>query len=229
MFQLPPLPYDLTDLEPFLSPFQIYIHYYRHHKAYVDNLNKLLVEEKKKGNHSFDGATLYQVIMTSLKEKNMKIYHNASQHYNHAFYWDSMAKPKVEEKDANQIIKYFDQIDQLSPTAKKMLRDRFGTLQQFEKEFIDVAGTMFGSGYVWLVIHPETGDLAVITTKDGDLPQIYKLFPLLNLDLWEHAYYLDYVFQRQNYVTSFLPFVNWAFVSKNMDDYFALQNKKLGS
>lgn len=231
MFQLPKLAYELSDLEPYLSPFQIYTHYYHHHKAYVDNLNKLLEAKMNGGdgqNNPYANATLYEIIMTSLRLGDTKIFHNACQHYNHCFYWQSLTPaPRRQHTDENQSDPKdtFDSISALSLPAKIMLTRRFGTPERFAADFVEVASTMFGSGYAWLVMDPDTRQPEIITTKDGNVPQLYKYFPLLNIDLWEHAFYLDYVFERPKYISGFLRHINWAFVSKNLDDFSALARR----
>jgi Fe-Mn family superoxide dismutase len=198
MFKLPVLEYELYELQPFMSPFLLYTHYYRHHKKYLDTLNMLLIDNRK-----YENKNILQIIFESKKNNDNKIFNNACQHYNHSFFWMSITPLKLNiPSELEQNIIY-----------------SFKSIPNFKKKLIDTAKSLFGSGYMFIVIPTKQThthlNLEIITTKDADVPQLYGYHPICNLDLWEHSYYLDYLFQRDKYIEEFYNFINWNFVYEN--------------
>jgi len=194
---LPPLPYDMTALEPHISANTLSFHYGKHHQAYVTNLNKLLDETDDKALRSM---SLEEVIKVSAKKPEMTgIFNNAAQVWNHSFYWNCM-KPKGGGEP--------------SAAFKAQIEKAFGSFEKFCTEFKQAAITQFGSGWAWLV-KSQNGDLKIIKTGNADLPMVHGMTALLTCDVWEHAYYLDYQNRRPDYVDTFLQhLVNWEFVEQ---------------
>ncbi len=195
-FTLPPLPYDKKALEPYISERTLFFHYEKHHRGYVDNLNKLAQEK------GLIGLTLDQVIEKSASDPELKtVFNNAAQDWNHTFYWNSMmAKGGGEPKGA----------------IADLITKTFGGYAEFKKQFIETGTKLFGSGWVWLVLDKD-GKLKIVPTPDADLPMIHGEKALLTCDVWEHAYYLDYQNLRKDYVTLFLDhLVNWDFANENL-------------
>lgn len=194
-FELTELPYDRDALEPHISARTLDYHYGKHHKGYVDKLN-----ENAAGTR-YEEMTLEDVIRTSFKKKDKSVYNNASQAWNHTFLWDSM-KPGGDGRPAGAV--------------SDMINDRFGGLDTFRKQFKESAVAQFGSGWTWLIADEDT--LAIVSTSDADSPLTTDTKPLLTLDVWEHAYYLDYQNSREKYVDAFLEhLINWDFVQTNLD------------
>jgi Fe-Mn family superoxide dismutase len=190
-FTLPQLDFKFTDLKPFISPFLIYTHYCHHHQTYVDKLNELI-----KNNNKLRDRKLIDII----KNSDGKIFNNACQHFNHSFFWKSISPKEMPIPE---------------PLLSQILID-FGSLDNFKKEFIQKSNDMFGSGYTWIVFDPKDNKkkIKIVTTKDGFVPIINNLIPLLNLDLWEHAYYLDYTYQRNEFINKFWNHMNWNFANQ---------------
>ncbi len=195
MNTLPPLPYADNALEPVISAKTISFHYGKHHKAYVDNLNKAVEGTE------FANMPLEKIIAaTAGKADKAAIFNNASQVWNHTFYWNSLSP-----KGGGQ-----------PPAAlKKMIEASFGAVDACKKELATAATTQFGSGWAWLV--PDSGRLKVVKTSNADSPLIKGIKPLLTIDVWEHAYYLDYQNRRPDYVNAVLDkLINWNFAMDNL-------------
>jgi Fe-Mn family superoxide dismutase len=188
-FTLPELPYSKDALAPHLSAETLEFHHGKHHKAYVDNLNKL-VDGKPESNKSLD-----EVIMSS----DGKVFNNAAQIWNHTFYWNSM-KPRGGGQPTG-------------PIAEAINRD-FGSFEAFATAFSEAAAGQFGSGWAWLVL--DKGKLAVTGTPNADLPMKHGKTALLTIDVWEHAYYIDFRNARPKYIETFLAHLaNWDFAQQN--------------
>lgn len=188
MIDLPPLPYPMDALAPYISERTMEFHYGKHNKAYVDNLNKLI-----KGTE-FENMPLEEIIQTTYnKPEYTPIFNNAAQAWNHTFFWNSM-KPNGGGEPQGEL--------------KKKIEKNFGSYEKFREEFKNAATTQFGSGWAWLV---EDGDkLAVVKTSNADTPIARGQKPLITVDVWEHAYYLDYQNRRPDFVEVFLNnLVNW--------------------
>lgn len=183
-FELPALPYAMNALEPYISERTMEFHYGKHHKAYVDNLNKLIA-----GPH-FEQMSLEEIIRkTAGKTEYAGIFNNAAQAWNHAFFWTCM-QPGGGGEPAGEM--------------KKKIERSFGGYDKFREEFAAAATTQFGSGWAWLAEDEESGKLKVIKTANADTPIAHGLKPLLTVDVWEHAYYLDYQNRRPDFVNAFL-------------------------
>jgi superoxide dismutase, Fe-Mn family len=189
-FTLPPLPYDKGALAPHLSAETLEYHHDKHHAAYVNNLNKL-IEGKPEASKSLE-----EIIKTS----EGGVFNNAAQVWNHTFYWSCM-KPGGGAAPTGDL-------------AQAITRD-FGSLEKLTEELSAAAVTQFGSGWAWLVL--DKGKLAVTKTPNADLPLKHGQKALLTLDVWEHAYYIDYRNLRPKYVeTFFKSLVNWDFALENL-------------
>ena len=193
--ELPPLPYADNALDPYISANTIGYHYGKHHKAYVDNVNKLIA-----GTELAD-LPLEKIITTTAgnAEKQM-IFNNAAQVWNHTFYWKSM-KPKGGGAPPKELAAKIDAA--------------FGSYDGFKKAFTEAAVMQFGSGWAWLVA--KDGTLQFLKTPNAENPLHKGLKPVLTIDVWEHAYYLDYQNKRPDYVAAFLDhLVNWEFAATNL-------------
>lgn len=193
-FDLPPLPYGKNALEPHMSARTLEFHHGKHHKAYVDALNKLA------SGTPFEKAKLEDVVKESFKDKkNIAIFNNAAQAWNHNFFWHCM-RPNGGGAPRGDL-------------AKRIEHD-FGTLDAFKSQFKEAATAQFGSGWAWLI---EDGNkLAIAKTANAENPLALGQKALLTCDVWEHAYYLDYQNRRGDMVQAFLDhLVNWDFVAKN--------------
>lgn len=194
---LPPLPYEMTALEPYISANTLSFHYGKHHQAYVTNLNNLLADAADK---SLATLSLEEIIKASARKPDMVgIFNNAAQVWNHSFYWNCMKHNGGGEPSA---------------AFKARLEEAFGSFEKFCAEFKQAAVTQFGSGWAWLVKDQE-GKLKIMKTGNADLPMAHGETALLTCDVWEHAYYLDYQNRRPDYVDTFLKhLINWDFVEQ---------------
>ena len=189
-FTLPNLPYSKDALAPHISAETLEYHHGKHHAAYVTNLNKLL-EGKPEANKSLE-----EIIMSS----EGGVFNNAAQVWNHTFYWSSM-KPGGAGQPTGDLLAAIN-------------RD-FGSFDKFKEEFATAGATQFGSGWAWLV--EKDGKLAVTKTPNADLPMKHGQKALLTMDVWEHAYYIDYRNARPKYIEIFLNnLANWDFALGNL-------------
>jgi len=191
----PALPYAENALEPVISAKTIGFHYGKHHKAYVDNVNKLIAGT------GFEGLPLEDIIKkTAGKPEHAGIFNNAAQVWNHTFFWNSLT-PKSGGKPSEVLM--------------KKIEESFGSFDDFLKELTEAAKTQFGSGWAWLVLDGKK--LKVMKTPNAETPLTMSVIPLLTIDVWEHAYYLDYQNRRPDYVTTVLDkLINWEFAGKNL-------------
>lgn len=189
MFKLPPLKYKMDALEPYISLRTMEFHYLKHHQAYIDNLNKLIAGT------DFENMALPAIIkQTAGKSEYSSIFNNAAQTWNHTFFWNAM-RPNGGGKPHGQLL--------------EDISRSFGSYENFRKEFKDAALAQFGSGWAWL-IRKDDGQLAVMKTSNADNPMAHDLEALLTIDVWEHAYYLDYQNRRGDFVDTFLDhLVDW--------------------
>jgi Fe-Mn family superoxide dismutase len=188
-FELPELPYEMGALEPNISAKTLEYHYGKHHKAYIDKLNAALETE------DFGSASLEEII----KKADGGLYNNAAQAWNHSFYWYGMSPEGGGAPTGD---------------AAAAIDEAFGDFETFKKQFTDTAMTHFGSGWAWLALND--GKLEVVGMHDADSPLKNGHKPVLALDVWEHAYYLDYQNARPDYITAFWNVVNWDFVSEQL-------------
>ncbi len=193
--QLPALPYDLDALEPHISRSTLEFHHGKHHAAYVTNLNNLVAATELEGQSLED--TITAVAGDAAKAG---IFNNAAQVWNHSFYW--------------QCIKAGGGGTPSGDLAAKIDAD-FGSFDAFKEQFKTAGATQFGSGWAWLVL--DGGTLKVTKTANADLPLAHGQKALLTMDVWEHAYYLDYQNRRPDYMSTYLDkLVNWDFVAANL-------------
>ncbi|GAC1457243.1 MAG: superoxide dismutase [Steroidobacteraceae bacterium] len=195
--RLPPLPYGLDALEPVISAATLSVHHGKHHQAYVDKLNELVAGT------AFADLTLQAlVVQTAGKQEHAAIFNNAAQAWNHAFYWRCL-KPV-----GGQSVP-------VPGTLGRMIREAFGDLAALKGEFAKAAIEQFGSGWAWLVL--DGAQLRIVRTGNANDPLAHHLRPLLALDVWEHAYYLDYQNRRPDYVHAVLDrLINWEFAAANL-------------
>ena len=195
-FELPPLPYAQDALAPVISSGTIGFHYGKHHRGYLDNLNGLV-----RGT-PYEKMSLEDAIRaTASSPAQAAVFNNAAQVWNHTFYWNGM-KPGGGGKPGGEI--------------GKAIEKAFGSYENFRKEFLAAALGQFGSGWAWLVADGRA--LRVVKTANAENPFTQRLRPLLTIDVWEHAYYLDYQNRRKDFVEASLDrLVNWAFVEGNLE------------
>ena len=187
--QLPELPYAKEALTPHISAETIEYHYGKQHKAYVDNINRLI-----KGTE-FEKMSLEDIILKS----SGGIFNNAAQIWNHTFYWNCLS-PNGGGEPAGELA--------------DIITKQFESFTQFKDKFTKAAVTLFGSGWTWLVENAD-GSLSIETTSNAGTPLEDGKKPLLTCDVWEHAYYIDYRNARAKYIEAFWNLVNWEFVTRN--------------
>lgn len=189
-FELPALPYDQNALEPHISAETLEFHYGKHHKSYVDKLNGMLAGTE------LESASLEDVI----RQSEGGVFNNAAQIWNDSFYWECLSPNGGGE-----------------PTGAlaDAINNTFGSFAAFKEEFSAAAAGNFGSGWTWLVQNAD-GSVAISNTSNAGCPLTDDVTPLLTVDVWEHAYYIDYRNARPKYLEAFWNLVNWDFVSSNM-------------
>ncbi len=200
-FSLPPLPYEEGALAPVISAATLAVHHGAHHKAYIDKTNKM-AEEK-----GLTGKTLLDIVKKAAADKsNPGLFNNSAQAWNHTFYWHSMTPGGGGQPQG---------------ALKAAIEKDFGSFDGFKKEFSKAAAEQFGSGWTWLVA--DGSKLKIMPTGNADTPIVHNVTPLLTIDVWEHAYYLDYKNKRPDYIAAWLDkLANWSFAAEN----FAHAGKK---
>lgn len=202
--ELPKLPYDYRDLEPYISEETLIFHHSKHHKNYVDKCNELI-----KGT-MYDSMKLEEIVIkTAFKEgKEKKIFNNASQAWNHTFFWNCMTpQPKKQPSGA----------------FHKALETHFNNFESFVDKFTNSAAAIFGSGWNWLVKnHDDT--LSIVSYSNAESPLAHGQVPLLTCDVWEHAYYLDYQNDRKKFIENFWKVVDWEFIEINFERHQAFNS-----
>jgi superoxide dismutase, Fe-Mn family len=193
--QLPDLPYAKDGLAPYISANTLEFHHGKHHRAYVDNTNKLIAGT------DLANESLETIVKKTLGDAAKSgLFNNAAQVWNHSFYWQCM-KPNGGGKPTGKV-------------ADK-INEAWGSFDKFAEELKNAGVTQFGSGWAWLVL--DGGKLKVIKTANADTPIAHGLKPLLTVDVWEHAYYLDYQNRRPDYLATFIEkLINWDFVKANL-------------
>lgn len=192
--ELPPLPYKLDALEPYMSKKTLSFHYNKHHKHYVDTVNELIEGT------ALEGANLEDILWESVDHQG-PIFNNAAQAWNHTFFWNCMTEKKSKP----------------STELKRTLAKTFGTWEDFQIEFQTQAKELFGSGWTWLV-KDRSGKLVIksMSNAGNPLAEIGET-PLLTCDVWEHAYYLDTQNDRKKFLDNFWHVVDWEFVEANLE------------
>jgi Fe-Mn family superoxide dismutase len=193
---LPPLPYAYDALEPYMGRETLELHHDKHHQAYVTNLNNLI-----EGKPEYQGKSLEEIVTSSYGDAAKQgIFNNAGQAWNHNLFWRTMKKGGG-GKPSGELL--------------KRIENDFGSFEAFADQFKQAAATQFGSGWAWLALDGDK--LKVIKTPNGENPLVHGMKPLLGIDVWEHAYYLDYRNRRPDYIAAFLNnLVNWDEVEAEM-------------
>ena len=204
-FSLIKLPYEYNALAPSIDILTMEMHYSKHYLTYTNNLNKLVAEDS-----NLSDLTIEE-ILKKVDMNNAELRNNAGGYYNHTFFWEGMA-PKAGGQPKDTL-------------ATVISRD-FGSFEDFKKQFAEAADDQFGSGWAWLLVD-KTGKLQITTTPNQDNPlmprQTISGAPLLNLDVWEHAYYLNYQYKRLRYIESFFNIINWKKVTERYLEATALK------
>jgi Fe-Mn family superoxide dismutase len=195
--ELPLLPFSKNALEPYISSQTIGYHYGKHHNTYVINTNNLIKET------DLENVSLEEIIKISFKNPaQIGLFNNAAQVWNHTFYWNSLS-PNGGGAPNGKIA--------------AMINQDFGSYDDFAKHFKEAALGQFGSGWAWLVVIE--GKLAIHKTSNADTPMVHGMTPLLCIDVWEHAYYLDYKNVRAEYVDNVINrLLNWEFANRNLEE-----------
>ncbi|HEY3654479.1 MAG TPA: superoxide dismutase [Steroidobacteraceae bacterium] len=194
---LPPLPWPENALDPVISTNTISFHYGKHHKTYVDTVNKMIAETE------FADLPLEKIVRaTAGKADKSGIFNNAAQAWNHTFYWNSLRAKGGGEPPS---------------VLKHKIEEAFGSVDACKKELSAAAVSQFGSGWAWLVLDSSSGKLKVVKTANAETPITQGSKPLVTIDVWEHAYYLDYQNKRADHVNAVLDkLINWEFAAKNL-------------
>jgi Fe-Mn family superoxide dismutase len=199
--ELPPLPYSYDALTPHMSKETLEYHHDKHHQAYVDTGNKLL-----KGSE-WENKSLEEIV-TGSHNKNVALFNNAAQHYNHLHFWKWMKKGGGGDK--------------LPGAIEKKITEDLGSIAKMREEFTAAGTGQFGSGWCWLAV--KGGKIIVMKTPNGENPLVHGATPILGCDVWEHSYYIDYRNRRADYLKAFLDhLVNWEYVEQLF--HGALQKK----
>jgi len=200
-FTLPKLTFSYQEYAPYIDAQTMEIHLTKHHQAYVNNLNKAIKDTR------FAGMGLEDLLMELRLEDGEAIRNNAGGHYNHSLFWNVLAPPAKQGKAQDRFL-----------TA---VQQDFGNLDSLKKEMNKAAMTRFGSGWSWLIVTPK-GSLSVVSTPNQDNPLMNlgadRGIPILGIDVWEHAYYLNYQNRRADYLTAVWSLVDWSKVSENFDN-----------
>jgi Fe-Mn family superoxide dismutase len=196
-FQLPDLPYAKDALAPVMSAETLEFHHGKHHKAYVTKTNEIV-----EGDQSLGGASLVQLVREAKRSGNNKLFNNSAQLWNHSFFWQCLAPAKGQQPDGK---------------LAHLIDDAFGNSEAMLDKLHEEAVNHFGSGWAWLVL--DRGALRITSLHDADTPLVHEgMVPLFTLDVWEHAYYIDYRNERPKFAGAVLKnIVNWEFVAENLD------------
>ncbi len=196
-FVLPPLPYAEDALAPHMSAETLHYHHDKHHKAYVNKTNELIG-----GEHGLNGASLTQVVREARRGGDNKLFNNSAQLWNHSFFWQCLAPAKGQKPDGK---------------LAHLISDAFGNSDAMLAKLKEEAVNHFASGWAWLVL--DRGALRITSLHDADTPVVHDgMVPLFTLDVWEHAYYIDYKNERPRFAETVLSnIVNWEFVAENLD------------
>jgi Fe-Mn family superoxide dismutase len=196
-FQLPDLPFAKDALAPHMSAETLEFHHGKHHKAYVTKTNELIENEQ-----GLSDASLLQVIRRAKEAGNSKLFNNSAQLWNHSFFWQCLAPPQGQKPDGK---------------LAHLIDDAFGNADNMLAKLKEEAVNHFASGWAWLVL--DRGSLRITSLHDADTPVVHEgMVPLFTLDVWEHAYYIDYRNERPKFADAVLSnIVNWQFVAENLD------------
>ncbi len=195
-FELPALPFEKNALEPFVSARTLDLHHGRHHQTYITNLNNLIAETP------LENLTLTEIVRQTAGKPDMTaVFNNAAQDWNHRFYWKSLTPNGGSLPDG---------------AFKDAVVEAFGSEDHFKTELKVAALSQFGSGWAWVV--KDGDDIKIVKTSNADTPVAHDQVPLLTIDVWEHAYYIDYQNKRADYVSALIDhLLNWQFAAGNFD------------
>jgi Fe-Mn family superoxide dismutase len=195
-FILPDLPFARDALAPFISAETLDFHHGKHHRAYVEKTNDLSAKAE------LSGASLVEVVRSAYERHDAKLFNNSAQLWNHSFHWQCLAPAAGQQPDRR---------------LKQLIDEKFGGAEQMLKALQQEAADHFSNGWAWLLL--DRGSLKIASLHDADTPLVHDgMVPLFTLDVWEHAYYIDYRNERPRYATSVLDnIVNWDFVAQNLD------------
>jgi superoxide dismutase, Fe-Mn family len=196
-FQLPELPYAKDALAPVMSAETLEFHWGKHHRAYVNKTNELIGDQPQ-----LSGASLTQVVRDARSSGNNKLFNNSAQLWNHSFFWQCLAPAQGQKPEGK---------------LEHLINDAFGNSEALLQKLQDEAVNHFSNGWAWLVL--DRGSLRVTSLHDADTPLVHDgMVPLFTLDVWEHAYYIDYRNERPRFASTVLAnIVNWDFVGENLD------------
>ncbi|ODV01104.1 MAG: superoxide dismutase [Thiobacillus sp. SCN 63-57] len=193
-YELPALPYAMDALSPVISENTLRFHHGKHHQTYIDALNKAIDDTE------FQAMPIKAMILAAGAGGKTEIFNNAAQAWNHAFYWDSLCQNGGGDPP---------------PILKQMIDVSFGSVEACRQELVHAAVTQFGTGWAWLVLDGKK--ISVMKTEDADTPLTSGMRPLLAIDVWEHAYYLDYQNRRKDHVAGVVDkLINWKFAADNL-------------
>ena len=194
-FQLPSLPFARDALQPVMSAETLDFHYGKHHKAYVDKVNAMLADKS-------EDMRLVEVVRSAAEREDSGLFNNAAQIWNHSFFWQCLAPAQGQQPDGK---------------LKELIEQGFGDAETMLQKLEEEAVNHFSNGWAWLVLN--RGQLEITSLHDADTPLVHEgMVPLFTLDVWEHAYYIDYRNERPKFVSSVLKnIVNWHFVAQNLD------------
>jgi superoxide dismutase, Fe-Mn family len=195
-FQLPELPYSKDALAPHMSAETLEFHHGKHHAAYVKKTNELVEDER------LSGASLIDVVRAAKRDGNSKLFNNSAQLWNHSFFWQCLAPAQGQRPDGK---------------LKQLIDDSFGGVDPMLEKLATEAANHFSNGWAWLLLDRDT--LKIASLHDADTPLVHDgMVPLFTLDVWEHAYYIDYRNERPRFAQTVLAnIVNWDFVAQNLD------------
>lgn len=195
MYLLPDLPFNKADLAPIITEEGFDYHHGKHHQAYITNLNKIISIQE-----SLQEVPLEKLIVHANEVNDIPLYNNAAQHYNHDFFWKCLS-PNGGGAPMGKLL--------------ELINRDFGSFEAFKEKFSQTAASLFGAGWAWLA-QDEAGKLEIIAMANADTPLIMNKIPLLTLDVWEHAYYIDHRNARPKFIDGFWEIVNWDFVTSNL-------------
>ncbi|ETO91236.1 MAG: superoxide dismutase [Candidatus Xenolissoclinum pacificiensis L6] len=189
------LPYSEDALEPFISKKTVFFHYHKHHAGYVKNLNNLIKDTE------LQEKSLEEIILDAYQMPKQKIFNNAAQIWNHNMMWQSLSLPSTSGEPSEQLT--------------ELIVRSFGSIESLKEKLHEAAIGHFGSGWVWLVLNKNTSKLEIMTTLNANTPLVFpNLVTLFTIDVWEHAYYIDYQNLRPDYIKSLIEnIINWTYIN----------------
>lgn len=204
MYKLPELPYALDALEPVISKEIMDVHYNKHHRNYLDNLNKIISTYDPTLFDAMSETTIGMYINTFPADIRQNLKNQLGGHINHSFFWSLLSGENQAE---------------YKKKVEPLFIEHFGSFEQAMSEFIDAAKKYFGSGWIWMTYNPISENIEIRSYQNQDSPLFENMYPLLGIDLWEHAYYLQYKSDRAAYIENFVNIINWKYVYELWQSY----------